>query len=340
MDASVEKILSKIKQGKPESVYFLQGDEVYFIDQIADVIEQSLLPEHEKAFNQVTLYGGETSVAVILNHARRFPMMAERQVVIIREAQELPDLYKEPSSKLLLDYLSRPVPSTVLVFCHKHKSLDKRREFGKKADQAGVVYTFKKLSDYKLPEFIRDYFSSKGFRIDDTGSQVLAEYVGNDLNRLTHESDKVMINREPGFSFTATQIMAQVGISREYNIFELQKAVITRNSKKAFSILRYFQANSKRNPAIPCVAFLYSFFSKMLVASALPERSASALASRMKLPPMMANDYAVALGNYSPEQIRDILGLIRDADLRLKGFGSPGDEEGQILQELIFRMIS
>lgn len=340
MDPSVEKILFKIKQGKPDPVYFLQGDEVYFIDQIADVIEQSLLPEHEKAFNQVTLYGGETSVAVILNHARRFPMMADRQVVIVREAQELPDLYKEPSSKLLLDYFSKPVPSTVLVFCHKHKSLDKRREFGKKTDQAGVLHTFKKIPDYKLPDFIREYFSSKGYKIDETGAQILAEYVGNDLNRIAHESDKVMISKETGFNFTANQIMAQVGISREYNIFELQKAVITRNSKKAFSIVRYFQANSKRNPAIPCVAFLYTFFSKMLVASASPERSASALASRMKMPPMMANDYAVALSNYSVDQIRDILGLLREADLRLKGFGSPGDEEGQILQELVFRMIS
>lgn len=340
MDPSVEKILSNIKQGKPDPVYFLQGEETYFIDQITDVIEQSLLPEHEKAFNQVILYGGETSVSVILTHARRFPMMADRQVVIVREAQELSDLYKEPSSRLLLDYFSKPVPSTVLVFCHKHKSLDKRREFGKKSDQCGVLHTFKKLSDYKLPEFIRGYFSSKGYKIDETGAQILAEYVGNDLNRIAHESDKVMINREPGFNFTSSQIMAQVGISREYNIFELQKAVITRNSKKAFSIIRYFQANSRRNPAIPCVAFLYSFFSKMLVASVLPERNASAIAGKLKIPPMMANDYAVALSNYSADQIRDILLLLREADLRLKGFGSPGDEEGQIFQELVFRMIS
>ena len=340
MDAAAEKILAKIKQGKPEPVYFLQGEEIYFIDQIADVLEKSFLPEHEKAFNQVVLYGGETSVPVILNHAKRFPMMAEHQLVIIREAQELPDLYKEPSSKMLLEYFSKPVPSTVLVFCHKHKTVDKRREFGKKADQSGVLHTFKKLQDYKLPEFVKGYFSAKGYRIDDSGAQILSEYVGNDLNRLAHEAEKVMISKDQGFTFTSSQIMAQVGISREYNIFELQKAVITRNARKAFAIIRYFQANAKRNPAIPCIAFLYSFFSKLLVASISPDRSSGALAGKLRMSPMMANDYSTALGNYSPKQIQDIIGLLREADLRLKGFGSPGDEEGQILQEVVFRIIS
>jgi DNA polymerase-3 subunit delta len=340
MDASVSKILDQLKKGKPDPVYFLQGDETYYIDLISGTIEASFLQEHEKGFNQVVLYGGETNVGAILNHAKRFPMMSEHQVVIVKEAQEISDFYKEPSSKLLLDYFSKPVPSTVLVFCHKYKALDKRREFGKKAEQSGFVHTFKKMPDYKLPEFVKEYVTSRGFKIDEGGAQVLAEYVGNDLSRITHEADKVMISREQGFMFSANLIMAQVGISREYNIFELQKAIITKNARKAYSIVRYFQANPKRNPAIPCVAFLYSFFSKMLVASTLPERSAGALASRLKMPPMMANDYATALGNYSSEQIREIIGLIREADLRLKGFGSPGDDEGQILQELVFRMMN
>lgn len=340
MEAAVIKILDHIKKRKPDPVYFLQGDEVYYIDLIAATIENSFLQEHEKGFNQVVLYGGETTTGAILNQARRFPMMSEYQVVLVKEAQELSDFYKEPSTKLLLDYFSKPVPSTVLVFCHKHKSLDKRREFGKKAEQAGVVHTFKKMPDYKLPEFVKEYVVSKGYKIDEGGAQVLAEYVGNDLNRLAHEVDKIMISREPGFTFTASLIMAQVGISREYNIFELQKAIVTKNTRKAYSIVRYFQANPKRNPAIPCVAFLYAFFSKMLVASTLPERSAGALASRLKMPPIMANDYATALGHYSSEQLREIIGLIREADLRLKGFGSPGDDEGQVLQELVFRMMN
>lgn len=340
MDAQAGKILEQIKKKKPAPVYFLQGDEVYFIDLISGTVENSFLEEHEKGFNQVVLYGAETSVAAILTNARRFPMMSEYQVVVVKEAQDLPDLYKDPGSGMLLDYLLKPVPSTVLVFCHKHKTLDKRKEFGKKAEQSGFVHTFKKLPDYKLPDFVREYFTGKGFRIDEGGAQILAEYVGNDLSRITHEADKVMISREPGFSFTATLIMSQVGISREYNIFELQKAIITRNFKKAFSIVRYFQANPKRNPGIPCVAFLYSFFSKLLIASSLSEQSSKALAATMKMSPMMANDYTTALGNYSPVRIRENIGLIKEADLKLKGFGAPGDDEGQILQELIFRLMN
>ncbi|MFZ9981370.1 MAG: DNA polymerase III subunit delta [Cyclobacteriaceae bacterium] len=340
MDAQALKILNQIKMKKPAPVYFLQGDEVYFIDLISDAIESSFLEEHEKGFNQIILYGAETSVAAILGNARRFPMMSDFQVVIIKEAQDLSDLYKEPGAAMLLDYFSKPVPSTVLVFCHKHKSLDKRKEFGKKAEQSGFVHTFKKLPDYKLPDFVSEYFTAKGFRIDEAGAQIVAEYVGNDLNRITHEADKVMISREKGFSFTAAIIMAQVGISREYNIFELQKAVITKNFRKAYSIVRYFQANPKRNPGIPCVAFLYAFFSRLLVASSLSDRSSKSLTLSMKMSPMMANDYSTALGNYNAARIRENIGLIREADLKLKGFGAPGDDEGQILQELIFRIMN
>jgi DNA polymerase-3 subunit delta len=340
MDAQALKILDQIKKKKPAPVYFLQGDEVYFIDLISAAVENSFLEEHEKGFNQIVLYGQETGVAAILGNARRFPMMSEYQVIIIKEAQDIPDLYKDPGSGMLLDYLSKPVPSTVLVFCHKHKTLDKRKEFGKKAEQSGYVHTFKKLQDFKLADFVREYFTGKGFKIDEAGAQILAEYVGNDLSRITHEADKVMINREPGFSFTAVIIMSQVGISREYNIFELQKAVITKNFRKAYAIVRYFQANPKRNPGIPCVAFLYSFFSRLLVASSLSDRSSKGLSSALKMSPMMANDYTTALGNYNAVRIRENIGLIMEADLRLKGFGAPGDDEGQILQELIFRIMN
>jgi len=339
MDAAANKMLAEIAKKKPAPVYFLQGDEPYFIDLVANAIEQTLLQESERSFNQVVLYGGESSVTAILSHARRFPMMSEYQVVIVREAQELQDLYKETASKLLIDYFQRPVPSTVLVFCHKHKTLDKRRELGKKAEQAGVVTTFKKLSDYKLPEFVTGYFKDKGYQLTDGASQVFAEYVGNDLNRIAGEADKVMISKPAGFRFEAEHIMAEVGISREFNIFELQKAVVTRNARKAYTIVRYFQSNPKRNPAIPGVAFLYSFFSRLLAAAHLPDASAGALAAQLKMSPMMANDYATALRHYPPQRIRENVSLLKEADLRLKGFGAPGDDEGQVLQELVFRLI-
>ncbi|MFM7328525.1 MAG: DNA polymerase III subunit delta [Bacteroidota bacterium] len=339
MDPAAKKLLEEIARKKPRPVYFLQGDEPYFIDLISNAIEQTLLSDAEKSFNQVVLYGGESNVQAILSNARRFPMMAEYQVVIVREAQELQDLYKEQSSRLLIDYLQRPVPSTVLVLCHKHKALDKRRELGKKAEQAGVVTTFKKVPDYKLPEFVSGYFKEKGYQVSDGAAQVFSEYVGNDLNRVAGEADKVMISRPSGFRFEAEHIMAEVGISREFNIFELQKAVVTRNARKVYAIVRYFQANPKRNPAIPAVAFLYAFFSRLLAAASLSDSSPGTLAAQLKMSPMMANDYATALNHYPLQRIRENVSLLKEADLRLKGFGAPGDEEGQVLQELVFRLI-
>lgn len=333
-------ILEAIRKRKPAPVYLLQGEEVYFIDQISSEIEVHFLSEQEKGFNQVILYGGETTIPAILSNARRFPMMSDFQVVIVKEAQELPDLYKDTQSKLLLDYFLKPLNSTVLVLCHKYKSLDKRKDFGKKAEKAGVVHTFSKLKDLQLTEFARQYFISKGFSIDDGGAQVLADYIGNDLTRLTNEADKVMINREPGFAFNSKDIMVQVGISREYNIFELQKAIITKNSFKVFSIVRNFQSNLKRNPVIPCVAFLYSFFSKLLIASSLSNQHPSALTSALKISPYAISEYEFALKKYSPEQIRTIIGLLKEADLKLKGFGSSGEDDGQILQELVFRIMA
>ena len=223
--------------------------------------------------------------------------------------------------------------------CSSDLTLDKRRELGKKAEQTGYVTTFKKIADYKLAEFIMEHVTSAGYRIDEGAAQVLAEYVGNDLTRLAHEADKVMIGKPKGSSIISEMIMQEVGVSREFNIFELQKALVTRNAKKAFTIIQYFQANPKKNPVIPCVAFLYAFFSKLLLASTLPDQSVPALTRDLKIPPMAANDYATALKHYRTKQLKDHIGLIKDSDLRLKGFGSPGDDEGQILQELVFRLL-
>jgi len=261
MDSAAKKILDKLKAKTFDPVYLLQGEETYYIDLISNYIEEHALSESEKGFNQVIVYGKDSPMATILTHARRFPMMAERQVVIVREAQDIPDLNKENGSKLLLDYLSRPSPTTVLVLCHKHKTLDKRRELGKKAEQLAVSATFKKPYDNQLSEFVLSYVKTKKYTIEDNAAQVLAEYVGNDLSRLANEVDKILISHDAKDAITTTEVMAKVGISREYNIFELQKALINKDWLQAAKISNYFEANSKKNPAIPMVAFLYSFFS-------------------------------------------------------------------------------
>lgn len=336
MDSTAKKIIDDLRKNKIQPIYFLQGEEVFYIDQIAEFIENNVLSETEKGFNQVILYGKDTTVANVLSNAKRFPMMAERQVVIVREAQEISDLNKEMGTKLLLDYFSKPVPSTVLVMCHKHKALDKRKELGKKADKFGWVTTFKKPYQNQLPEFVQEYFSENGYKAEPKGAQVLCEYVGNDLSRLANEIDKLLIGRQKEETITADYIMSRVGISREYNIFELQKAVISRDAAKAFQIVQYFQANTKRNPVIVTVAFFYSFFSKLLIAAYAKDKSERGLVSELKISPYAAKDYSSTLSQYSAYQIQQAITLIKTADLKLKGVNSgSGEDEGQILQELM-----
>ena len=255
MDANVRKILSEIKSRKYAPVYFLQGEETYYIDLITDYIEQNVLSESEKGFNQVILYGKDVTMAAVLTNARRFPMMAERQVVIVKEAQEIQDLNKDTGSKLLLDYLSNQVPSTVLVFCHKHKNLDKRRELGKKIDKLAITLTTKKSYDNQLPDFVAEYVGEKKISIEDKAILALCEFVGNDLHRLANEIDKLIISLPKGESITQEQVINQVGVSKEYNIFELQRAILTKDSLLANKIVNYFESNTRKNPIIPVVAF-------------------------------------------------------------------------------------
>lgn len=339
MDAAAKDIINNLKAKKYEPIYILQGEETFYIDLIANYIETHTLSESEKSFNQVILYGKDAPMNVILTNAKRFPMMAERQVVIVREAQDIPDLQKEMGAKLLLDYVARPVPSTVLVLCHKHKTLDKRKELGKKLDTLAGAATFKKIYDNQLPDFIAGYIKDKGFKIESDAVQVLAECVGTDLNRLANEIDKVLISAKKEEAITSTQVMAQVGISREYNIFELQKALILKDPLKLAKIVHYFEGNVKKNPSIPMVAFLFSFFSKVLVGHCASDRSERGLVNSLKISPYAVKDYSAALQRYSINQVITNISLLKTADLKLKGVNAGSEDESQILKELVFRLI-
>jgi len=339
MDVAAKKIFDRIKGGKYDPVYVLQGEETYYIDLISNYIELHALSDSEKGFNQVIVYGKDVNVATLLTHAKRYPMMAERQVVIVKEAQDIQDLQKDTGAKLLLDYLARPLTSTILVLCHKHKSFDKRRELGKKIDQLTVSATFKKPYENQLGEFIQQYTKEKGFKIEDSAVRLLAEYVGNDLSRLANEIDKVLIGVESKEVITSEKVMSQVGISKEYNIFELQKALIRKDHLQVIKIVNYLEANSKKNPIIPLVAFLYSFFSKLLVAHSTNNQSESSLVTALKISPFAAKDYSAALQRYSLVNVIDGIGLLKQADLKLKGVDAGSESEGQILKELVFRLM-
>lgn len=339
MDANVKKIMADLKAGKYAPVYFLQGEETFYIDLIANYIEANALQPADKSFNQVIVYGKDADMATILTHARRFPMMAEKQVVIVKEAQEIQDLNKETGSKLLLDYVKKPVPSTILVFCHKHKSLDKRKEVGKKIDQYTSELNCKKMYDNQLPEFISEYAREKKIIIEDRAVMALCEYVGNDLHRLANEIDKLTITSSNGSNISLEQVMNQVGVSKEYNIFELQKAIIRKDTLLANKIVNFFEANTRKNPIIPVVAFLYSFFSKLLAASQSPDKSDKGLVSALKISPYAAKDYVYALRQYPTDKIIHTISSLKEADLKLKGVNSGSDTEGQIFRELVYRII-
>ncbi len=338
MDASVRKIMTELKAGKYAPVYFLQGEEPFYIDLISDYIEEHALSPAEKSFNQVVVYGKDVTVATILTHARRFPMMAERQVVIVKEAQDIPDLNREVGTKLLLDYVQKPAPTTVLVVCHKHKSLDKRRELGKKIDKYTTSLTFKKTYENQLGAFIEEYAREKKVSIDHRAVIALAEYVGNDLHRLANEIDKLMITVKGG-AITIDHVINGVGVSKEYNIFELQKAIIRKDPVLANRIVNYFEANTRKNPMIPVVAFLFAFFSKLLAATACEDKSEKGLISALKISPYATRDYLAALRHYSTEKIIDVIGSLKKADLKLKGVNTGSETEGQILRELIYRIV-
>lgn len=339
MDAQVSKILNDLKARKYAPVYFLQGEESYFIDLLSDYIEKHVLSEAEKGFNQVVVYGKDVSMATILTHARRFPMMAERQVVIVKEAQDIQDINNETGGKLLLNYLQQPVPSTILVFAHKNKSLDKRKELGKNMEKLTVSITTKKLYDNQLPEFVSSYASQQGVGMDDRAVQIFCEYIGNDLNRLANEFDKLIIGGIPAGGITAEHVMMQVGISKEYNIFELQRAVVSRNTLQANRIVNYFEKNSKKNPAIPVVAFLFSFFSKLLAATGSPDKSDKGLVAALKISPYAARDYVQAMRIFPQDKIMQNISFLREADLKLKGVDAGSADEGQVLRELVYKLI-
>lgn len=338
MDVQVKKIMADLRAGKFAPVYFLQGEESYYIDLIADYIEENALAPAERGFNQVIVYGKDANMATILTHARRFPMMAERQVVIVKEAQDISDLNKDAGSRLLTDYVQNPVPSTILVFCHKHKTLDGRRALGKVIDKHAILVTSKKIYDNKLPEFIAGYAHDRKIVIEDKAVMALGEFVGNDLHRLTNEIDKLIIaaGEKP---ITFEQVIQGVGVSKEFNIFELQKAVIRKDAMMVNRIANYFEANTRKNPIIPVVAFLFSFFSKLLVASQCADKSDRGLVSALRISPYAAKDYTLALRHYPTSHIIGAISALKEADLKLKGVNSGSASDGQVLKELLFRIV-
>jgi len=339
MPSNPEEVLKDLKSGKYAPIYFLQGEESFFIDQISDFIEKNALAEHEKGFNQIVMYGKDANVSTVLNNARRFPMMADRQVVIVKEAQNISDLNKEEAYNLLISYLQNPLPSTILVFAHKYKTLDGRKPLAKEMDKRAVVVKSEKVPEYKLSPWIEGYIKQKGHTVDVKAAHMLAESIGNKLDVLTNEIDKMLINFTEPVKIDVNHIQQYIGISKDYNNFELTKAISFRDVLKANKIINHFSQNQKSNPLIPIIALLYLHFSRLLLVHANKNLSEKEVAAKIKVNPYFVKEYLLAAKNYGLGKVIDNIGYLQEADLRSKGINANGWEESHILKELIFKIM-
>jgi DNA polymerase-3 subunit delta len=334
-----QDILNDIKNGRISPLYFLQGDEPYYIDLISDYIEENILGEAEKGFNLMVMYGKDVEMNDILANARRFPMMSEKQVVIVKEAQNLEQFKTSEGRTLLEEYVKNPVPSTILVFGYKYGKLDGKTTLAKLLGKYGVVLTSEKLKDYKLPDWIKAYIAAKGRGTTEMAVQLLADHLGNNLERLANEIDKVLINIGAEAVIDEKVIDEYVGISREYNAFELQKAIMLRDVLKANRIVRYFGANINQHHPIPIIALIYNLFSKLAVVHQAKDTSGKELAKQLKINPYWLKDYQTGARNYPLYKVLENIGHIHQADLEIKGVNSPAIGGENILKQLVFKLI-
>jgi DNA polymerase III subunit delta len=334
MPAAFEDIISDLRKRIFKPVYFLAGDEPYYIDLITDFIAEKVLTEEERAFNQVVIYGEETSVNAIIETSRRFPMMASHQVVIVKEAQALKKIED------LAIYLEKPLLSTILVLNYKYKVIDKRTKLARTLETQGVYFESMRLRDYQVPPWIERYLMTKGVKINPDASAMLTEFLGTDLHKITNELDKLLITLPPGKPVITTALIEKnIGISKDFNNFELQKAIGEKNIFKANMIVRYFSENPNDNPVTLTIASLFSLFTKILTYHYLTDRSKNNVASVLKIHPFFVKDYEVSAIKYGPSKTIQIISLLRTYDLRTKGFGDAGTDAGDLLKELVYKIL-
>ncbi len=329
-----QQILSDLKNRNYRPVYLLHGEESYFIDNITDYLARTVLKEEEKTFNQTIFYGRDTEAVNVINTARRFPMMSEYQVVLLKEAQEMKDLEQ------LHVYTEQPLRSTILLIAYKYKSFDKRKKLYRSIEKNGIIFESKKLYDDKVPAWITAWLKQKGIQTDIKSAVLLTEYLGNDLSRIVNELEKLILGLPEGEKTIRPALIEQnIGISKDYNNFELQKSLIQKNSLKANRIIRYFADNPKQNPITLTIASLYFFFSKVLHYHSIKDQKTPDFAAKLGVNPYFIKDYEAASRKYSPRSVIRIIGLLREYDLKSKGYGSLNLNQGELLKELIYKIL-
>jgi DNA polymerase III subunit delta len=350
----INQILLDLKRKIFKPIYFLSGEEAHYIDVISDYIEKNGLEESDKEFNQTVVYGKDTDLVSILGLAKQFPMMSEHNVVIVKEAQNLKEFNKSAasdedvpvsknvtntSSQQFLNYIANPQPSTILVFCYKYKTLDKRSAIAKGLQKNAIFLETKKLYDNQIPEWINDYVKEKKYSIGPKATALMAEFLGNDLSKISNEIDKLLINLPAGKEITVESIQDNIGISKDYNVFELQDALAKRDILRANRIINHFAANEKDNSAPMVLASLYGYFSKILKYHFLPDKSKFAAAQALGVNPFFIDGYAKAALNYNSSKLKQIFSLLKEYDLKSKGVNNSGVTYGELLKELTFNIL-
>ncbi|MCX2719686.1 DNA polymerase III subunit delta [Lentiprolixibacter aurantiacus] len=331
----VKQIVEEIRKGQPRPIYFLMGDETYYIDRIADFISDTVLTEEEKGFNQVVLYGKEVAVDDVVSQAKRYPMMADKQVVIVKEAQHLSRTIDQFAA-----YADNPQPSTVLVLCYKYKKLDKRKKLYKSLlSSNAVIFESKKLYENQVTEWIRKTLKSQGYTISHKASILLVEFLGTDLSRISNELEKLKLVLPQSSQITPDHIEQHIGISKDYNNFELKKAIGEKDVKKATQIINYFTRNPRDNPFVVTVTLLHTFFSQLLQYHGLKDHSPKNVASALRINPYFVGEFQTAARNYPMKRASQIISALRELDLKGKGVGASNMPQGELLKELLARIL-
>lgn len=339
---SAAEVIKDLKARKFKPLYLLQGEEPYYIDQVVDFMEAHVLNDGEKGFNQTVLYGKDTDMATILNAAKRYPMMSDYQLIIVKEAQDLKWAKEtEGNSKdaeVVLSYFEKPLPSTILVLAYKYANFDKRKKIYKAIANNGLVFQSDPVRDYKLMPWIEELVKEKGYRIAPQAAALMAEYLGTDLAKIANEVEKLMLNISKDTMIQTDHIQKNIGISKEYNVFELQKALASRNVFKCNQIVNYFADNPKANPMVMVMANLAAYFTKILKYHYLPNKNDAA--KELGVSPYFIKDYELAARTFSHGKTFDIINILRDYDVKSKGLDSTGNTtDGELMKEMLFKIL-
>lgn len=331
----VIKIVNDIKAGNIKPIYFLMGEESYYIDKLSDFIEDTILTEEEKGFNQTVLYGRDVTIEDVVSTAKRYPMMADRQVVIVKEAQELSRTIDKLES-----YAENPMPTTVLVFAYKYKTLDKRKKVTKTLAKNGLVYESKKLYENQVGEWIKRVLSGKKYNIEPKATAMLVEFLGTDLSKINNELEKLQVVLPKGSMITANDIEENIGFSKDFNVFELRKAIGERNQVKAYKIAQNFAQNPKDNPMVMTTGLVFGFFVQLLKYHGLKDKNPKTAAGVIGVNPYFMKEYDVAIKNYPMRKVSQVVASLREIDVKSKGVGANALSNADLLKEMLYHIFN